>query len=128
MFIRLENLQVYQLAEQLADNIWNVAAKWEPFAKFTVGEQLVRAADSIAANIAEGHGRFSSRENIRFCYIARGSLNETRNWLRRAARRKLLTEEQAEPLCMMVEQLGRKLNAYIHAIRRYQFSEQTFTS
>lgn len=52
-------LKVYQLAEKLADEVWGIVRKWDLFAKDTVGKQLVRAVDSIGANIAEGTGRGS---------------------------------------------------------------------
>jgi four helix bundle protein len=74
-----ENLQVYKLGEKLADEIWRVVAGWEIFAKMTVGRQIVRAADSIGANIAEGSGRRSFQDNKRFVRMARGSLNETKH-------------------------------------------------
>ena len=49
-----EELRVYRLAETIADEIWTIVLKWNYLAKDTVGKQLVRAADSIGANIAEG--------------------------------------------------------------------------
>ena len=52
-----ENLKTYQLAENLADEIWNVILARDGFARDTVGRQIVRFADSIGANIAEGSGR-----------------------------------------------------------------------
>ena len=119
MFKKLEELEVYQLAEKLADGIWDLCIQWDSFAKFTVGEQLVTAADSIAANISEGHGRFSLKENLRFCYFARGSLDETRNWIRRASRRCLLSPVQANGINDIISILGPKLNAYINSIRRH---------
>ncbi len=51
-----EKLDVYKLSEQLADNIWEIVIEWEWFAKDTVGKQLVKAADSIGANIAKVPG------------------------------------------------------------------------
>jgi four helix bundle protein len=54
---RFQELQVYQLAERLADEIWQIVNAWDSFAKDTVGKQIVRSADSIGANIAEGAGR-----------------------------------------------------------------------
>lgn len=54
------------------------------FAKDPIGKQIVRSADSIGANIAEGLGRGSFQDNRRFIKIARGSLNETQHWLRLA--------------------------------------------
>ena len=85
--LRFDELKVYQLAEQLADRVWAVVRRWDGFAKDTVGKQLVRAADSIGANIAEGCGRGTYRDNKRFVAVARGSLYETRHWLRRRGRK-----------------------------------------
>lgn len=68
-----ENLEVYQLAERPSDTIWKVATSWEHFAKSTLGTQIVRSADSISANIAEGCGRFNYKDNAKFIRIARGS-------------------------------------------------------
>ena len=111
-----ENLRVYQLAEELADRIWDMVDAWEYFAKDTVGKQIVRAADSIGANIAEGDGRGSYRDNRRFVRIGRGSLNETRHWLRRAYRRRLLSDEQVAQLRPIVDELSPKLNAFLNSI------------
>lgn len=72
-----EKLQVYQLSEKLADSIWEIVVTWDSFSKDTVGKQIVRSADSIGANIAEGSGRGSLPDNRRYVRIARGSLYET---------------------------------------------------
>jgi len=56
--MKLEELQVYQLAMQTAEKIWNIVINWNYFEKDTVGKQLVKAADSIASNLSEGFGRF----------------------------------------------------------------------
>jgi four helix bundle protein len=111
-----ERLRVYQLAEKLADEIWSVAIVWDFFAKDTVGKQLVRAADSIGANIAEGVGRRSFMENRRFVRTARGSLNETRHWLRRAHKRGLLAEGSVQTIRPIIDELSLKLNAYLRSI------------
>lgn len=110
------NLQIYQLAERLADEIWDIVDGWKPFARDTVGKQLVRAADSIGANIAEGAGRGSFQDNRRFVKIARGSLHETKHWLRRAYKRNLLTPEQVEKLKPILNELAPRLNAYLKSI------------
>jgi four helix bundle protein len=113
-----DQLRVYQLAEKLADEVWDVVVIWNNFAKDTVGKQLVRAADSIGANIAEGCGRRSFQDNRRFIRIARGSLNETKHWLRRAFRRKLLTEDEVSVLKPLLHDLVPSLNAYLRSIGR----------
>jgi len=79
----------------------------------------VRSADSIGANIAEGCGRGSHADKKRFVRTARGSLNETRHWLRRAFKRKLLTKEQVGKLQPLVRELAPRLNAYLKSIGRF---------
>jgi four helix bundle protein len=113
-----EQLRVYQAAEKLADEVWDIVVGWNYFAKDTVGKQLVRAADSIGANIAEGCGRWNYRDNRRFVRIARGSLNECKHWLRRAFRRKLLTAEEVCVIKPLLADLGPSLNAYLRSIGR----------
>jgi four helix bundle protein len=109
-------LQVYQLAEKLADEVWTIVLPWNQFAKYTIGKQLVNAADSVGSNIAEGEGRGSYQDNRRFVRIARGSLNEVRHWLRRAIKRNLLTPEQITILKQIMDELGPRLNAYLKSI------------
>jgi four helix bundle protein len=111
-----ENLRVYRLAEDLADYVWEVVTTWKVFPRDTVGKQLVRAADSIGANISEGVGRGSYQDNRRFTRIARGSLNETNHWLRRAFRRNLITADQVARIRALLDELSPKLNAYLKSI------------
>lgn len=113
---RFQDLQVYQLAEKLSDEIWEIVNDWEYLAKDTVGKQLIRSADSIGANIAEGVGSGTYQENRRFAMIARGSLNETQHWLRRAFCRNILKTEQVDQLKSLINELAPKLNAYIKSI------------
>lgn|SRR5437879_2364338 len=111
-----EKLRVYQLSETLADEVWEIVLNWKTFAKSTLGRQVVRSADSIGANIAEGVGRGSYQDNRRFVRTARGSLNETRHWLRRAFRRQLLSAADVERLKKLLDNLSPQLNAYLKSI------------
>jgi four helix bundle protein len=111
-----ENLRVYQFSEELADAIWEIVSGWDNFAKNTVCQQIVRSADSVGANIAEGEGRGSYQDNRRFRKIGRGSLQETQHWLRRAYKRNLLTNEQIVILKPLVDRLAPTLNAYLKSI------------
>ncbi len=113
-----ENLRVYKLSEELADAIWNVVLGWDGFARDTVGRQIVRCADSIGANIAEGTGRHNFQDNRRFVKIARGSLNETQHFLRRAFKRELLTSADVNKLKPLVDNLAPQLNSYWKSIGR----------
>ena len=111
-----QNLRVYWLGEDLACRVWELVAGWNGFAKDTVGKQIVRAADSIGANIAEGSGRGSYVDNRRFVRIARGSLNEVMHFLRCAYRRKLMTQEQVDGLKPLIDNLAPQLNTYLKSI------------
>ncbi|MBW1839565.1 MAG: four helix bundle protein [Deltaproteobacteria bacterium] len=78
--------------------------------------QLIKSADSIGANIAEGTGRGSFKDNRRFARIARGSLFELKHWLRRAYKRELLSKPEVTSLHELIEELTPKLSAYINSI------------
>lgn len=112
----LDDLRVYAMAEELADLVWDLVKHWEPFAKTTTGHQLVRAADSVGANIAEGYGRASPADHQRFIRTARGSLYEVRHFLRRADKRTLLVKEQKKPLQLLLKELPPALNAYLRSL------------
>ena len=111
-----ENLEVYKLSEQLADRVWKIVSHWSSLPQATIGRQVVRSADSIGANIAEGAGRGTFQDNRRFVRMARGSLYETKHWLRRAYRRKLLTEDEVENVKLLLDELSPRLNAYLKSI------------
>lgn len=113
-----EKLEIYQLSEKLSELVWKMALGWEKFAQNTVGGQWVRSADSIGANIAEGNGRGSDKDYLRFLKISRGSLYETKHWLRRAYRRGLISSEVSEELQVILAKLLPKQNAYIRAVSR----------
>src|SRR6202051_1911751 len=110
---RLEDLELYQLAESFSDEIWFIVLEWDYFAKDTLGKQLVRAADSIGANIAEGFGRYHYKENKNFCYFSRGSLIETKGWVKKAKTRKLITEDQHSEYLNKLATIHLKLNIFI---------------
>jgi four helix bundle protein len=67
-----QQLQVYELAEKISNEIWLIVKKGDEFTKDRMGQQIVRSADSVGANIAEGHGGYSCQDNQRFVKIARG--------------------------------------------------------
>jgi four helix bundle protein len=117
MVLKVEDLDVYKMAEELADKIWYTCIKWDYFAKETIGKQMVQAADSISTNLAEGHGRFHFKDRLNFCYFARGSLEETKSWLLKAERRGLMNSEDSG-IEQLIEVLPKKLNAYIGSIKR----------
>src|ERR1700710_937227 len=113
---RLEDLEIYTLSEAFADEVWFIVATWDYFTKDTVGKQLTRSADSISANIAEGFGRYHYKENKNFCYFSRGSLIETKGWLKKAKTKSLIDEEIYQSLLQQLETIHLKLNGYIKFI------------
>ena len=118
-----EKLRVYRIAEKSADEIWQIVIPWDGFARNTVGRQLVRAAGSVGANIAEGTGRGSFQDNRRFVRTARASLHETRHWLRRAHQRGLINQEQVERLKPLIDELSPMMNAYLRSIGKVPGNE-----
>lgn len=113
MEFTLEKLEVYKEAEEFSDEIWSLVASWKIFAKDTLGKQMVRAADSISVNIAEGYGRYFYRESKQFFFYARGSILETKSWIGKCQRRKLLEEDTCIDLIKRLDKIHLKLNAYI---------------
>lgn len=118
--MKLEELRVYQLSLNLAEEIWMIVVKWDYFSKDTIGKQLVRSADSVSANLSEGFGRYFYKEEKQFCYYSRGSLYETKTWLTKASNRKLISNEDFEKFEKEINDLGVKLNNYINAIGKNQ--------
>jgi four helix bundle protein len=114
--MELRDLEVYKLSEDLSDMIWNIVLEWDYFAKDTIGKQLVKASDSIAANIAEGYGRYHFKENKNFCYFVGGSLEETKTWLRKSIRRGLIDKSKHQELFNIIKKLPILLNSYIKSI------------
>ena len=108
-------LDVYHLADDLSDRIWDAYDSWPEKAQRTIGYQIIRSSDSIAANIAEGYGRFTPADRKLFYRYARGSFEETKAWLRKAIRRKLIPHPDIETYKILIDELGPKLNAFIRS-------------
>lgn len=115
--IKLEELDIYQLALEIGEDVWNVVQAWDQFSKRTVGEQFVDAADSISANIAEGCGRYFYKDRKTFCYYSRGSLMETKNWAAKSLKRSLLTQSEYDILIGKLQTLHYRLNIYIKKLK-----------
>jgi four helix bundle protein len=84
MASRYRQLRVYVVAVELARDIRSDVLRWGTFDRDTLGLQLVRAIESVGANIAEAQGRWHAADKRRLLFIARGSLYETEHWLSRA--------------------------------------------
>ncbi len=114
--MKLEELNVYNLAMEMGDEIWNIVNQWTIFQKDTVGKQLVRAIDSVAANLSEGFGRYHYRETVHFGYYSRGSLYESKTWIQKGFRQKLIDETDYRHFMEEIDHMGKMLNNYIKSI------------
>ena len=112
------DLEIYIISMQIGDIAYQLVNHWKSFDKNTIGYQLVRAVDSIAANISEGYGRFHFKEQRQYCYIARGSLYESKTWLNKAKCRISTDGESIMEIIKLLDNLHIKLNAYIKYIER----------
>lgn len=113
----LEDLDIFQLAIQIGEDVWELTGSWNEFSRRTIGTQVVRSTDSIAANIAEGYGRFFYKDRKLFYYYARGSVLETKTWMIKALNRNLITTEKHKILITLLGELHYKLNAYIKKLK-----------
>jgi len=112
-------LDVYKLAEEISDLIWYTFDKWSVKTQNTIGYQIIRSSDSIAANLSEGYGRYTPADRKKFYLYARGSFEETKAWLRKALRRKVISsDEEVAKYKEIVEELGPKLNAFIKTTKQ----------
>ena len=116
MIRTLEDFKVYNRALDLGEEVWAIISSWDYFQKDTIGKQLVKAVDSIAANLSEGLGRYHSKEMKNFSYYSRGSLFETKTWLTKSYNRKLINESQFNKFITEINLIGKMLNSYINTL------------
>ena len=114
--MKLEDLEIYRLAMEISDEIWFTVIKWNNIAKYSMGQQIIRSADSIAANISEGSGRYHFKDRKNFMFYARGSHSETKTWLTKARNRKVISQDFFNDEIQKMERLGVKLNNYIKVL------------
>lgn len=114
----MDTLEIYHLAIKIGEAIWAMTESWNFFAKDTIGKQVVRSADSIAANISEGYGRFSYKDRRLYCLYSRGSAFETETWIIKAKSRNLLSQEKYDELETQLKEFQRRLNKFIEHLNR----------
>lgn len=125
--MNLDKLEVWVRAKDFAVSIYKEAIPCLPAdEKWNLTSQLKRAAQSIPANIAEGHGRYHFLDNVRFCYIARGSLTEVQSHIALAHDLGYLPDEIYSRFTTYAETLGKQLNNYISYLKRSKQGEKDF--
>ena len=119
--IALTGLDICKLGEQLSDIVWKDYDYWPEKAQRTIGYPIIRSSDSISINIAEGYGRYTPANRKNFYRYSRGSFEETKGWLRKVARRKLVDESRMKEYQIIIDELEPKLNAFITStIKTYE--------
>ena len=115
----LETLEVWKKAKEFALRVYREVLPLLPAEeKWNLNQQLRRSSNSIPANLAEGYGRFYYQEIIRFCYIARGSLEETLSHLVMCYELKFIPKTLFDSLEQDGEKLTQMINGYISYLKR----------
>lgn len=115
----LERLEAWRKAMDSTLKVYReVLPLLPPEDKWNLNQQIHRAVQSIPANIYEGHGCFYYQDNVRFCYIARGSLEETLSHLVLALELAHIPETLFHQLDLFGEDLNRLVNGYIAYLKR----------
>jgi four helix bundle protein len=115
----LKRLKVWNKAKDFALKIYNQVLPFlPPEEKWNLNQQLRRSSLSISANIAEGYGRFYFQDNVRFCYIARGSLEESLSHLVFALEMNFISNELYKEFEMEGEEIDKMLNGYISFLKK----------
>src|SRR3990170_5262037 len=112
-YLQLNDIEAYKIAFNLSNFIWDVVVKWDYLAKDTIGKQLIRSADSISANIAEGFGRYTKKDKINFYRYSYGSIKESLDWNEKAKIRKLLSTDQYNYIYSELQKLPKFVNQLI---------------
>jgi four helix bundle protein len=113
-FIPLKDLQIYQLARKLSVIAWNLYSNMTFEEKKIIGDQFLRATDSVGANIAEGYSRFHYLDKVRFYYNARASQSETTDhWLELLNQRGKISSNANDEYKSISKELQIKLNNFI---------------
>lgn len=112
-YLKLNDIDAYKVAFNLSNYVWDLVNKWDRFNSDTVGKQFVRAVDSISANIAEGFGRYSKKDKIKFFRISFGSMYESLDWNEKALKRKLISKNEYDYIFFELQKLPKLIHQLI---------------
>ncbi|MCK4648329.1 four helix bundle protein [bacterium] len=115
---RFEDLRVWQLGRNFRRVIYKISKKVPKEEMYCLTQQIRRAAISITSNIAEGWGRYHYQENIQFCRISRGSINEVLDHLYTAQDENYISKKEFEQLYEQGREVEKVLNGYLGYLQR----------
>ena len=112
-YLSLNDIDCYKRSLNLSNYVWNLVIDWDWFPKKTVGDQFVRAVDSVSANIAEGFGRYGKKDKIKFYRYSFGSVKESCDWNEKSKIRKLIVPEYYQHILNELQILPKEINQLI---------------
>lgn len=116
-FIPIQDMELYKDSRSLSKLAWTIYSELHWKHQRTIGDQFIRATDSVGANFTEGYYRYHFLEKVKFCYIARGSLGEAMEyWLELLDERGLVANEVVQEYRRIGKSINLKLNGYIRSL------------
>lgn len=112
-YLKLYDIDAYKIAFNLSNYVWDLIVRWDRFSLDTVGKQFVRSVDSISANLAEGFGRYSKKDKIKFYRISFGSMYESLDWNEKALKRKLVNKSEYDYIFSKLQKLPKLIHQLI---------------
>lgn len=112
------DLIVWQEGRRLKNQIAELARSFPQTEMYTLTNQIIRSSRSINSNIAEGHGRYTYKDQLHFCIQSRGSLSETHNHLIDALDAGYINEDELEYQLVQLKKVQQLLNGYISFLRK----------
>ena len=112
-YLMLNDIEAYKIAFNLSNYVWSLVILWDHFAKRTVGVQFTTAIDSVSANIAEGFGRYSKKDKIKFYRNSQGSVTECLDWNQKSKTRKLIAEDQYHYILDPLKKLPKAIKSLV---------------
>ena len=116
MQFNYEKLIVWQKSMELVDLVYKLIRNFPNSENSILVPQILRAANSIPANIAEGSYRQSNKEFVQFLYIAKGSVSETLTLLEISYRRKYIIQEEREEIRILCKDILNLLSALVKSL------------
>ncbi len=117
-YIKLEDLEVYQLAKKASKLGWQIYEKLSWQEKKIIGDQFIESLDSIIANIAEGYGRYHYLDKVKFYYNSRASLLENKTWVELMEERNIGNQSKLKKLYSLLKKTHYKINQFIKSTVR----------
>ena len=113
-YLKLNDIDAYKISFNLSNYVWDLVLKWNRLGLDTVGKQFVRSVDSISANIAEGFGRYSKKDKIKFFRISFGSMYESLDWNEKALKRRLISKKEYALIYSELQKLPKLIHQLIN--------------